>query len=505
VVVVILLAAVLVGLAAFAIARPWLGLVLLLALLPFNGLLTDVISPTLNLSSNASTMLAAWHDALAGGIIVAAAWVWARARPLRLSGLEAALAIMLLSGAISLMVAPHLLTGLYAYRTLYGPIALAVALVALARHRGLPSWVPSRAAAAIVLSGCVAALYSIWQVYVGGYSYLMTFQVRDGHLPSAYLASFVTQPRAFGTFHSPNEFGAFLALAVILVLSPALLRLSVPVRTWVAAALGFAQLLSFSRSSWVALVIATTIVVLLWPITRAGIAAFFNRLRTMKTWRTFALPVAVFALLVSWAAVSSGATNFVKGTVSGQDPSSIEHAAQLTQLLPGVSVDPAEGASGSASGSAAGSAASHAGLFGSGLGTAGPKSTRFGEVPAAGFLNSEIWYVDYVLQTGFVGLAALLVLVAVVARGLWKRRRNSLSRAALGIGAGLLVGAFFIPILDEPALAIPLWTLVGLGLTYPVTGSALLQPEAVSAQGAAWGSPASSAEGGASAAGVETT
>ena len=211
------------------------------------------------------------------------------------------------------------------------------------------------------------------------------------------------------------------------------------------------------------LVVATAIVVLLWPITRAVLAGFVGGLRNLRIWRTFALPVAVFAILVSAVVVSSGATNFLKNTVSGQDPSTAEHAAELRNLLPNVTIEPAGGASARE--------ASQAGSFGTGLGTAGAKSNRFGEVIASGFVNSEIWYVDYVLQTGYFGLAALFLLIAVVARGLWQRRRNSMSRAALAIGAGLLVGAFFIPVLDEPALAIPLWTLIGLGLTYPRSGS----------------------------------
>ena len=38
------------------------------------------------------------------------------------------------------------------------------------------------------------------------------------------------------------------------------------------------------------------------------------------------------------------------------------------------------------------------------------------------------------------------------------------SIAAISIGAGLAVGAFFIPVIDEPAVAIPLWTVVGLAI-----------------------------------------
>jgi hypothetical protein len=470
VLVLVALAAMLAGLTVLAILRPWFGLVLLLALLPFNGLLADVIGPTLHLSSNASTMVDAWHDALAAGIIAIAAWAWIRARPLRISAFETAVAVVLASGAISLILAPHLVTGLYAYRTLYEPICLAVALVALARERGLPGWVPSRAAAAIVLSGAVVALYSVWQVYVGGYSYLMTFEVRAGHLPTAYLASFVNQPRAFGTFHSPNEFGAFLALAIILVLSPVIVRLAPTARAWVAAALAFAQLLSWSRSSWVSLSVALVVLVALLPVTRSGLIGLVVELKKPRTWGRFAVPLATLVILAAIVVVGSGGFNLLRGTVSGQDPSSAEHASQLGALLPGVTVDQDGGSSGS-SVTSSGSSVTSSGIFGLGLGAAGAKSTRFDSGTSGPLITSEVWYVDYALQTGYVGLIALFVLFCVVGRGLWKRRGHCLSRAALAISAGLIVGAFFIPVLDEPALAIPLWTLVGLGLTYPRSGS----------------------------------
>lgn len=456
--VLIVLAAVLIGLTAFAILRPWLGLIVLLALLPFNGFLSDVVAPTLHLSSTASTMLAAWHDAIAVGIIAVAAWAWIRDSHRRPTGFEAATAVVLLFAAISLILAPRLVNGLYSYRTLYEPICLAVAIVALARLRSLPAWVPATAATALVVSGVLAAVFAVWQVYLGSYSYLMTFEVRAGHLPTAYLASFVNQPRAFGTFHSPNEFGAFLALAIILVLSPAVVRLTPTVKAWVAAGLSFAQLLSWSRSSWVSLVVAGVVLVTLLPVTRSRLNGWIAELRKPRTWSRFAPPVVTLVLLAAVVIVASGGSNFLRGTVSGQDPSSAEHASQLSALLPGVTVDQDGGSSGSS--------ANSSGIFGLGLGAAGAKSTRFDSGTSGPLITSEVWYVDYALQTGYVGLIALLVLVGVVGSRLWKRRGNSLSRAALAVLCGLLVGALFIPVLDEPALAIPLWAIIGLGLTY---------------------------------------
>ena len=98
-----------------------------------------------------------------------------------------------------------------------------------------------------------------------------------------------------------------------------------------------------------------------------------------------------------------------------------------------------------------------------GLGTAGPKSGRFGET-AADFISSEMWYLNYLWQAGYLGLLALLALAAIIVRRLWRGRRNALSRAALAGTFGLAAGALFIPVLDEPTVAIPMWTLLALGL-----------------------------------------
>jgi hypothetical protein len=457
----VVLAVLLVGLTAFAFARPWIGLTVLLAALPFNGFLADVVEPTLGMSSNASTMMSAWHDALALGVIAAAAWAWLPSHRLRPTLVEAAAAVVLLLGIVSLIVAPDRVAGLYAYRTLYEPICLAVAIIALVRERGLPVWVPPAAATGIVVSATIASLYSVWQVYGGGYGYLMSFQVRGGHLPTAYMADYILQPRAFGTFHSPNEFGAFVAFAVILTLSPAVVRLPPVVRAWAAASLAFGGFLSFSRSSWVALSVATVILLILLPVTRSGLRYLVEQVRSRRTLLRFGLPVAALAILMSIAVAGTGVSlsQWIRGTFTGTDPSAAEHSAQLGTLLPGVVVDPNVGSSQAP--------AKGPGLFGLGLGAAGAKSTRFESTSAGPAATSEIWYVDYALQAGYVGLVALLVLFGVVGRELWKRRRDPLARAVLSVSAGLLVGAMFIPVLDEPSLSIPVWAVIGLGLARP--------------------------------------
>src|SRR4051812_23004662 len=61
-------------LAVFAFTRPWAALVVLVALLPFNGIITRVVPVILLLPVPGQLALAGWHDALIAGIIAAAAW-----------------------------------------------------------------------------------------------------------------------------------------------------------------------------------------------------------------------------------------------------------------------------------------------------------------------------------------------------------------------------------------------------------------------------------------------
>lgn len=442
---------------AVAVLRPWLGLLLLLGLMPFNGVLLDVVGPSLHLSSTALTVLAGWHDALAGGVIVAGGIRWLGGKSFRLNLVETAAVVVLIFGAISLVISPHLGTGLYAYRTLYEPIVLAMAIAVLVRTSELDAHLPSRYAHVVLGSGAVASLFAIWQVYGGGFSYLTTFyKTPDGRLPAAYLSAFILQPRAFGSFHSPNEFGAFLVIVLILVATPGLILARPAVRPWAAAVIGFVLLLSFSRSSWVSLVVATSALLIMLPVTRARLAGFFRAFVTSRWWRTYAAPLALFVILASSVAGTAGVSQFASGTISGGDPSAANHAAGLSSLLNGIPLDTGSGPSTSPSARLA--------PFGIGLGMAGAKSARFGEVGATDVLSSETWYVNYLFQAGYVGLLALIGLALTIARVLWIKRRIPVARAALAASVGLAAGAVFIPVLDEPAVAIPLWALIGLGL-----------------------------------------
>jgi hypothetical protein len=71
---------------------------------------------------------------------------------------------------------------------------------------------------------------------------------------------------------------------------------------------------------------------------------------------------------------------------------------------------------------------------------------------------------DYVIQVGIPGLLALVAFLLIIARTLWRSRAHVLSRTAFAIALGPALGAVFIPILDDPAVAIPFWSVLALGV-----------------------------------------
>jgi hypothetical protein len=165
-------------------------------------------------------------------------------------------------------------------------------------------------------------------------------------------------------------------------------------------------------------------------------------LRRRSTQLRLGPPIAAVVVLTAFIFTSSGAPRYVGGTVTGEEPSAGGRPDSAAEGVRHVSLHP----------------------FGTGLGTAGPKSNRFGESGAGPPFNSETWYLNYVVQVGLPGAAALAGLVAAIAVALWRGRREPWARAAMGAAAGLGTGAVFIPIVEDPSVAVPLFAAAGLGL-----------------------------------------
>ena len=431
------------GLAAIAFRRPWVGLVVLLAGLPFSGLVTQVIPRLLWLPGPAELALAGWRDAVLAGIVVAAVAALARSDDRRLRPVEWLVLAVLALGVVYVVASPVPLTAVYVYRVLYEPPLLLAAILVLARTQGMPSWVPSRAALSFVATTAIAAVYAWPQVYLLRFSYLQHFYTDPGdRIHHSFLARGINQPRAIGTMTSPNEFGAVLAITLVLLLTPGLLRIPGWLRSWLIAATGLALLLSFSRSGMLAT--AVGVVVVLWHSRdrlpgRQGLMTALRDRRKLLGQGTPALVAVVLATLVF---TTSGAEKLVAATTSGTDPSAANRPASVRAGLVVLQDHP----------------------LGLGLGTAGPKAARFDERSGMPRILTETWYILYAIQVGIGGLILFATLVALILRRLWLDRRQPLSKAVIGFGLGLAIGALFIPIIEDPAVFTPLWGFAGLAL-----------------------------------------
>ncbi len=446
----------------FGVAARWpeRGLLLLVAGLPLTSLIVLVGGDLAGLAGAPLLALAAWHDAVVGGLVVAAAIAWFTAPRSRwpARAVEALALAVLILGLVYVAVAPHRLTAVYAYRALYEPVVLLLALLVLAATGRLRSSLPRRVALVMVGAGVVAALAAWPQVYLGGFHYLDTFYHEPGEiLKPAYVATALAQPRAVGTFFSPNEYGAYLAIVVGLLVPRSVTGLRSITRAWLLVPVVLALVLSFSRSGWVtALVIVSAM---------ALISLWKGALRP-RDWipssprraiRVFGPPLLVTVAMLIAASISSHAPEFVDQTISGNDPSAAFRPTSASEGTKLVVANP----------------------LGAGLGVAGPKATRFGETGETPPMASETWYIAYAMQVGIPGLALLLAFVASIVLELWRASRLTWARLAIGVMAGLGAGALFIPVIDEPTVATPLFVIIALALAVArgqLLGSAATTP-----------------------------
>ncbi len=260
-------------------------------------------------------------------------------------------------------------------------------------------------------------------------------------------------------------------IAIGLLAAPSVIAWRGTMHAWALVPLGLALLLTFSRSAWVGTAVAVFVVALLRIAKVRSWRASVSRQRGL--WFGYAPPLAAFLLAAGMIVASSGAVRWATATITGADPSSASRVQSvqdvITSLFPSAAPDPAATTPGTtppttALPQASPSTAVGDGLFGRGLGTAGPLSTRFGETGPGDYIHSEMWYANYFVQAGIIGSVALGVFVLIAALQLLRARRHPWATAAMAVGAGLAVGALVIPVIDSPAVAIPLASVVGLAL-----------------------------------------
>jgi hypothetical protein len=173
---------------------------------------------------------------------------------------------------------------------------------------------------------------------------------------------------------------------------------------------------------------------------------------------------------------TSNGARFVEATLLGDEPSAVSHIGALgdvfsdTTPTPRPTPRPSEAPPGPV---VTGERIVVTPL-GDGLGTAGPKSARF--TGTAPIRHSEIWFMNYAAQVGLVGLALTAVLVVAILAALWAARKRPWPAVGTAALLALGAGAIFIPVIDEPAVAGPLWAILGLAIVHARSGRAQTNP-----------------------------
>lgn len=285
----------------------------------------------------------------------------------------------------------------------------------------------------LIWPATMVALLALMQVYAIPLSWLAAL----GYNPATINPVQLVDPalwfvRAFSTLGGPNQLGAYLILPASLALVWIIQR-----RTWLLlaplAVMVAANILSFSRSSWLGLIVASA-------------TAIFLLLKRRARWLFTVFTVLAF--LVGWLLVSpvvKSPTNSLpqyvllhgrifETKVEGSDAERISSARKSFQL---VIANP----------------------LGLGLGKAGPASAHAGQTP----IITENWYLQIALEMGIIGLLAYLVFFTISAVWLYRssQKDQPISTGLLAALVGILVANMFLHTWADSSLALVFFAAFG--------------------------------------------
>jgi O-antigen ligase len=298
----------------------------------------------------------------------------------------------------------------------------------------------------------IVVVFGLLQVFVLPIDFLRHFGYGPDTIgPMATINHNVNYLRYMSTLRGANPLGAYLllpisALVVLLVRYP---------RSWnwtkVLLLVGSSAMLlfSFSRSAWIGAVLSIATAIL-----AASPAAWWRRHH-----RPLIAGAAVVVLLFVGGAFAlrgnSGFQNFVFHTQDNSAVKTTSNGAHLTAVRDGLT-DIAKTP------------------LGHGPGSAGPASI-YNAQPGR---IAENYYIQIGQETGWVGLALFVTIVAAVGYILWTRRQMTLALTLLAA----LVGISFVNLLShawtDDTLAYIWWGLAGIAIATPALKKELIEGEA---------------------------
>lgn len=435
----------------FSWRRPMSGLTLLLALLPIHSGLVHLLRNVIDADTVVVSLVGSWKEAVILGLAIAAFTAWRNA-PRRL-GVPYVIAVGLLL-MITARIPIDLAAGHPPWSVLFGARSVGEFLVVFVIVGILApggAWVrrTTRVVAPVIIA---VSAFALVQPLLGPGFYDQFFHQSGQVLPYSFTASWGGEPRlrAAGTYESPNELGLGLIIVVLALIGP---RFASFDGHGLAVCIGLALsavVLSFSRSAALGAIIGIFVALVVgWPYIRKH-GLFHDRIS----------PISVLLILVPLVSglgifLLSGGIEFVAATVSGTDTSAAARPSSIRVGLSALFDHP----------------------FGLGLGTVGPKALLLDN----GALQTENWYLVFGLQTGWLPLTTLGLLLLSLGSGIWHRCRSIarglapvalaqredhltvlMSLGALASFLAALTGALVIPALLDLPVAILLWTMLAV-------------------------------------------
>ncbi|MDO9395925.1 MAG: O-antigen ligase family protein [Herbiconiux sp.] len=394
--------------ATFLLLRfPVAAVYVLVVLLPFNGLITQVTN-----GSAVFGLYGAAKDFILFGMLIIA-MISGRVRRVPTTIVALVLATVILATASALFT-PDLVQASYGWRNDYEPLLLLIAIPALVEFKSVRSIL-----ATVIVVGQISAAIAVL-TWTRGLQWLYDIGrlpvASPDDFPTALFSSGNQWPRAFSPYVAPNEMA--VVMSVLLAIVWLLPKVRVPARLALSALPITAIVLSGSRSALLGAIVVGCV-----------LAA-----RAIH-WRSTLLSVS-FLIMAGFGVIFGAALYITNQLGDGGDPSVGGHSASLEEGLRIMAQNP----------------------LGVGLGRVGPRARAL-----ESSYHVESFWLLIGIESGILVLALFVILMGYLARRavLAKTNLGFLGAAAL---AASLVSQLVLPTLQEGAVSFLLWTVVGLSI-----------------------------------------
>ncbi|WP_193605928.1 hypothetical protein [Nocardioides dongkuii] len=389
----------------FIVRTPWVGLAVIVLLLPFNGLITQ-------LYPSFGDFYGPLKDALLA-LTVLAAGLHGRLRsvPRLVQGL---VLLYLAVGLLAVIRTPVLEQGLYGWRNDFYPLLLLIAAPAVLTPRA------ARTIANLAVGVAQIAAVVTLTTWRQGVEWMYTVNIlpvgASETFPFQYFLTGSQAPRGFSPYNSPNEAG--LAYAIVVAVICTTPGWSTRKRLLLAALPVAATLSTQSRSAILGLLVL-------------GLALMANQARlNSKGVAPIVLPLVGAAMAVA-AAVVIGAES------TAQDLSFGGHADSLTAAPGLIQENP----------------------FGAGAGRVGPRALLYEESPVL----VESFFLVLALEASLLALVVYLLINWRVVKASLAARSTAAFMAPAALAASL-VSQLVLPTLQDAPVSMLLWIVVAIGL-----------------------------------------